>query len=80
MFEGHLGSERVTLSIADISSPSLFDSSLAMEVTGVTPITAITSRLGSNTSGDSRDPLKQKAPLLKMFPEQEPSLIGSTQI
>jgi hypothetical protein len=61
VFEDHLGSERVTLSIADISSPSLFDSSLATELTSVTPITAITSSLDSNTSGNSRDTPTQKA-------------------
>ena len=61
MFEDHLGPERVTLSIADISSPSLFDSSLATELTGVTPITAITSSLDSNNSGNSRDTPRQKA-------------------
>jgi hypothetical protein len=61
MFEDHIGSERVTLSIADISSRSLFDSSLATELTSVTPITAITSSLDSNTSGNSRDTSGQKA-------------------
>ena len=61
MFEGHLGSERVTLSIDDISSPSLFDSSLATELTSVTPITAITSSLDNNTSGNPRDTPQQKA-------------------
>jgi hypothetical protein len=48
------------LSIPDTSSPSLFDGSLATEWTSVTPITAITSSLDSNTSGDSRDTPKQK--------------------
>jgi hypothetical protein len=48
------------LSIADISLPSLFDSSLATELTSVTPITAITSSLDSNTSGNSRDTPTQK--------------------
>jgi hypothetical protein len=61
VFEDHLGSERVTLSIADISSPSLFDSSPATELASVTPITAITSSLDSNTSGNSRDTPTQKA-------------------
>jgi hypothetical protein len=50
-----------TLSIAEISSPSLFDSSLATGVTSVTPITAITFSLDSNTSGNSRDTPRQKA-------------------
>jgi len=58
----HSGSERVTLSIADISSPSLFDTSLATELASVTPITAITSSLDSNNSGNSRDTPTQKAP------------------
>jgi hypothetical protein len=49
------------LSIDDISFPSLFDSSLATELTGVTPITASTFRLDSNTSGSSRDTPGQKA-------------------
>jgi hypothetical protein len=62
VFEVHLGSERVSLSIADISSPSLFDTSLATELTSVTPITPITSSLDSNTSGNSRDTPTQKAP------------------
>jgi hypothetical protein len=50
------------LSIEDISSPSLFDTSLATELTSVTPIPAITSSLDSNNSGNSRDTPKQKAP------------------
>jgi len=54
--------ERVTLSIADISSPSLFDTSLATELTSVPPITAITSSLDSNNSGNSGDAPAQKAP------------------
>ena len=49
------------MSIADISSPSLFDSSLATELTSVTPITAITSSLDSNTSGNSRDTPTQES-------------------
>ena len=61
MFKAHLGSEKVTLSIEDISSPSLFDTSLATELTSVTPITAITSSLDSNTSGNSRQTPTRKA-------------------
>ena len=61
MFKAHLGPERVTLSVADISSPSLFDTSLATELTSVTPITAITSSLDSNTSGNSRETPARKA-------------------
>ena len=49
------------MSIADISSPSLFDTSSATELTSVTPIIAITSSLDSNTSGNSRDTPTQKA-------------------
>jgi hypothetical protein len=49
------------MSIADISFPSLFDSSLATELPSVTPIMAITSSLDSNTSGNSRDTLTQKS-------------------
>jgi hypothetical protein len=52
---------KVTLSIADISLPSTFDSSLAAELTGVTPITAITSGPDSNTSGNSRDTPAQES-------------------
>ncbi len=48
------------MSIADISSPSLFDTSLATELTSVTPITAITSSLERNNSGNSRDTPPQK--------------------
>ena len=48
------------MSIADISSPSLFDTSLTTELTSVTPITAITSNLDSNNSGNSRDTPTQK--------------------
>jgi hypothetical protein len=62
VFGVHLGSERVILSIGDISSPSLFDDSFATELTSVTPIPAITSSLDSNNSGNSRDNPKQKAP------------------
>jgi hypothetical protein len=47
------------LSIADISPPSTFDSSLARELPGVTPITAITSDPDSNTSGNSLDTPKE---------------------
>ena len=62
MFKVHLGSERVTLSIADVSSPSLFDT-LATELTSVTPVTAITSSLDSNTSGNSREtPTREALP------------------
>jgi len=59
--EVHLGSERVPLSIDDIPSPSLFDTSLATELTRVTRIPAITSSLDSNTSGNSRDTPKHQA-------------------
>jgi len=55
-------SERVTLSIGDISSPSLFDTSLNPELTRVTPITAITSSLDNSTSGNSREAPTQNAP------------------
>jgi hypothetical protein len=61
VFEDHSGSERITLSIGDISSPSLFESSLATESTSVAPVTAISSSLDSNTSGNSRDSPTQKA-------------------
>jgi hypothetical protein len=54
--------ERVTLSIENISSPALFDTSLATELTSITPVPAITSSLDSNNSGHSRDTPKQKAP------------------
>jgi hypothetical protein len=53
--------ERFTLSIEDISSPSLFDTSLATELTSVTPITAITSGPDSNTSGNSSETPTQNA-------------------
>lgn len=46
---------KATLSISDISLPSTFDGSLAAELMGVTPITAIRSNPDSNTSGNSRD-------------------------
>jgi hypothetical protein len=61
MFKIRLGSERFTLSVDDISSPSLFDTSLATELTSVTPVTAITSGLDSNTSGNSGEPPARKA-------------------
>jgi hypothetical protein len=61
VFGVHLGPERITLSIEDISSSSLFDDSLATELTSVTPIPAITSSLDSNNSGNSSDNRKQKA-------------------
>ena len=48
------------MSIEDISSSSLFDTSLTAELTSVTPITAITSNLDSNNSGNSRDTPTQK--------------------
>ena len=48
------------MSIEDISSSSLFDTSLATELTSVTPITAITSSMDSNNSGNSRDTPTQK--------------------
>jgi hypothetical protein len=49
------------LSIDDISFPSLFDRSLAKDLTSVTPITSITFSLDSNTPGNSRDTPRQKA-------------------
>jgi hypothetical protein len=49
------------LSIEDISSSSLFDTSLTAELTSVTPVTAITSSMDSNNSGNSRDTPPQKA-------------------
>ena len=61
MFEVHLGYERLTLSIGDISFPSPYDTSLARELPDLTPIPAITSSLESNTSGDSRDTPAQQA-------------------
>jgi hypothetical protein len=61
VFEVHLGSERLTLSIGDISFPSPYDTSLARELPDVTPIPAITSSMESNTSGDSRDTPAQQA-------------------
>jgi hypothetical protein len=61
VFNVHLGSERVTLSIANISSLSLFDTSLATELTGVTPITPITSSLDSNNSGNAHNAATRKA-------------------
>ena len=51
----------VTLSIDDISAPSLFDSLLATELTSVTPVTAIPSSLDSKTAGNSGDTSKRKA-------------------
>ena len=57
------------MSIADISSPSTFDSSLARELTGVTRITAITSDSDSNTSGNSRDTPKEPR-----TPEDDPAV------
>jgi hypothetical protein len=54
-------SGRVTLSIDDISAPSLFDSLLATELTSVTPVTAIPSSLDSKTAGNSGDTSKRKA-------------------
>jgi hypothetical protein len=48
------------LSIADISSPSLFDP-LATELTSVTRVPGITSSLDSNNSGNSGDTPTQKA-------------------
>jgi hypothetical protein len=59
----HLGSERVTLSIEDISSASLFDPLRATELTSVVPIIAIGSGLDSNTSGNSRETPTRKAVL-----------------
>ena len=50
------------MSIEDISSSSLFDTSLTAELTSVTPITAITSSMDSNNSGNSRETPTQKAP------------------
>jgi hypothetical protein len=50
------------LPIDDISSPSLFDTSLATELTSVTPITAITSGLDGNTTGNSGEPPARKGP------------------
>jgi hypothetical protein len=61
VFGVRLGSERIILSITDISSHSLFDDSLATELTSVTPIPAITSSLDSNNSGNPRDIPKRKA-------------------
>jgi hypothetical protein len=61
VFEDHVGFGGATLSIADISFPSPFDSSLATELPDVTPINAITSSLDSNTSGNSRDTPTQKS-------------------
>jgi hypothetical protein len=58
---------KATLSIADISPPSTFDSSLARELTGVTRITAITSDPDNNTSGNSRDTRKET-----QTPEDDP--------
>ena len=46
-----------------MASPSLFDTSLATELTSVTPIPAITSGLDSNTSGNSRETPTRKAAL-----------------
>jgi hypothetical protein len=48
--------------VPDISSPSLFDSSLATELTSVTPITAIPSSLESKTADNSRNTPTRKAP------------------
>jgi hypothetical protein len=63
VFEVHLGSERVTLSIGDISLPSLYDTSLTRELPDVTRIPAITSSLESNTSGNPGDiPTQQTLP------------------
>jgi hypothetical protein len=49
------------LSIDDVSFPSLFDSSLAKDLTSVNRITPITFSLDSNASGNSRDTTRQKA-------------------
>jgi hypothetical protein len=54
-------SGRVTLSIDDISAPSLFDSSLAAELPSVTPVAAIPSSLDIKTASNSRDTSKQQA-------------------
>lgn len=62
------------MSTPDISSPSLFDSSLAPEVTSVSPITAIPSRLDNKTAGNSRDTSKQKAPPAEDASGAEPQL------
>jgi hypothetical protein len=61
VFEDYVGPERVTLSIDDISAPSLFDSSLAAELPSVTPVVAIPSSLDSKTASNSNDTSKQKA-------------------
>lgn len=49
------------MSIDDVSFPSLFDSSLAKDLTSVNRITPITFSLDSNASGNSRDTSRQKA-------------------
>jgi hypothetical protein len=68
------------LSIDNISFPLLFDSSLATELTSVTPITGITFSLDSNTSGNSRDTPRQKAQTTEDDSGPRPSLKGSTLI
>ncbi len=50
---------KATLSIADISFPLNFDNSLTSELTGVTPIAAVTTDRDRDTSGDSRDTPKE---------------------
>jgi hypothetical protein len=66
-----------TLSIADISLPSTFDSTLARDLTGVTPITAITSDPDGNTSGNARDTPAQTAPTTEDDSEANSELGGS---
>jgi hypothetical protein len=51
----------VTLSIDDVSFPSLFESPLAKDLTSVNRITPITFSLDGNASGNSRDTSRQKA-------------------
>jgi hypothetical protein len=65
------------LSIDDVSFPSLFDSSLAEDLTSVTRITPITFSLDSNTSGNSRDTPRQKAQTPKDDAGAKTDLTGS---
>jgi hypothetical protein len=61
VFELHLSSERITLSIADSSIHSFLDAAITAELTSVTPIVAASSP-DNNASGNSRDePEHQKA-------------------
>jgi hypothetical protein len=65
------------LSIDDVSFPSLFDSSLAKDLTSVNRITPITFSLDSNTSGKSHDTPRQKAQTPEDDSEAKSDPVGS---